>query len=122
MFDSQIGNLFFVVVFEHSSLFKKGCVILGNIPSLLIFRAMLEGLAVNPNVNAVDLDVSSNDLGTGKDPRHMMKVLARTKCLYQLNLSECGLDHILPEVISAVDENHKLKHIFIGKNFGGKNK
>lgn len=77
---------------------------------------------MNPNVSAVDLDVSSNDLGVGKDPQNMAKVLARTPNLYKLNFSECGLDHILPDVIDAVANNQKLKHLFIGRNFGGKNK
>lgn len=81
---------------------------------------MLEGFAVNPNVTAVKLDVSSNDL-SGSGAHKMLSVIGGVSCLQQLNLSDCALDHSMPDVIAAVTENKNLRHLLLGRNFSGKN-
>ena len=88
--------------------------------TLLFCRAILEGLSVNPNVTSTDLNVSTNDLGSGGDPQSMAKVISRVECLYRLNLSDCGLDHCLPVIMDAIAANTKLKHVSLGRNFNGK--
>lgn len=79
----------------------------------------MEGLALNPNVSSVTLNVSSNDLG-GPGAQQMMAVVGRTSCLHQLNLSDCGLDQCMSCVIETVAQNKMLCHLVLGKNFGGK--
>ena len=80
---------------------------------------MLEGLAVNPNVTAVKLDVSSNDL-SGAGAQQMLAVIGRTSCLQQLNISDCSLDHNMADIVAAVKQNPKLWHLMLGRNFSGK--
>lgn len=82
--------------------------------------AMLEGLTVNPNVKAVDINLASNDLGQGRDPQNLATVLSRTECLHRLDLSDCGLDNHLPEFVQSVAANSAIRHLAIGKNFNGK--
>ena len=76
-------------------------------------------MSVNPNVTSIDLNVSSNDLGSGNSIA-MAKVISRTQCLHKLDISDCNLDHYLPVVMEAIAENVKLKHVCLGKNFNGK--
>ena len=83
-------------------------------------RALLEGLAVNPNIQSMNVNVSSNELGQGRDPKNLASVLSRTKCLTKLDLSETGIDNYLPEFLQAVSKNTALRHLAIGRNFGGK--
>lgn len=83
---------------------------------------MLEGLGSNPNISSssLHLDISSNDLGSN-GVQQMIAVLGRTECLHQLNLSECGLDQNMSDLITSISEgNNKLKHLMLGRNFGGK--
>ena len=81
---------------------------------------LLEGLAVNPNVASVELNVSVNELSAGRDPAHLPKVLARSKSLRSVDLSDSGLDNLLPELVDAVAGNTAIKHLAIGRNFNGK--
>ena len=83
-------------------------------------RSLLEGLSVNPNVTGVNLDVSNNELGVSRDPGNLAKVLARTNCLREINLSSSGLDGVMPEVVEAISTNTMLRHVLIGKNFNSK--
>lgn len=80
---------------------------------------MLEGLAVNPNVTAVKLDVSSNDLG-GSGAQQMLSVIGGVSCLHQLNISDSSLDHNMSDIVAAVSSNKNLCHLMVGKNFSGK--
>ena len=82
-------------------------------------RMMLEGLAVNPNVSAVKLDVSSNDL-SGSGSGKMFEVVGRVGCLQQLNISECNLEHHMTDIVSAVSANRSLRHLMLGRNFSTK--
>ena len=86
---------------------------------MLVFRKMLEGLAVNPNVTSVKLDVSSNDL-SGSDAQPMLSVVGRVNCLHHLNISDCSLDQYMSNIITAVTENNRLHHLMLGRNFSGK--
>ena len=84
--------------------------------------AMLEGLAVNPNVQAVDLNLASNDLGVGRSPHNLAAVLSRTHCLHRIDISSCGLDNAIPDFVDAVAANKSIKHLAIGRNFNSKGK
>ena len=83
---------------------------------------MLEGLAINPNVQAIDLNLASNDLGVGRDPHNLPTVLARTRCLGRIDISACGLDNIIPDFVDAVAANKSIKHLAIGRNFNSRGK
>ena len=80
----------------------------------------MEGLAINPNVTSVKVDVSSNDL-SGNGVRPMLSAVGKVPCLHQLNISDCSLDQNMPDIISAITENRNLQHLMVGRNFGGKN-
>lgn len=80
----------------------------------------MEGLAVNPNVTSVAVNISSNDLG-GSGAQQMLAVVGRVNCLKELNLSECNLDQNMADIVNAVSSNKALHHLKIGKNFNGKN-
>lgn len=79
---------------------------------------MLEGLAVNPNVSSVKLDISSNDMSSGA--QQMLDVVSRVSCLHQLNLSDCSLDQNMQHIIAAVTHNKNIAHLMLGRNFSGK--
>lgn len=81
---------------------------------------MLEGLAVNPNVTSVQLNLSSNDLG-GAGAHQMLSVVGRVNCLDTLDISDCGLDNNMQDVASAVESNKTLSHLKVGRNFSSKN-
>ena len=90
-------------------------------PHLLpLSSSLLEGLSVNPNVTGVSLDVSNNELGVSRDPGRLAKVLARTNCLREINLSSGGLDNVMPGVVEAISTNTMLRHVMIGRNFNSK--
>lgn len=80
---------------------------------------MLEGLAVNPNVSGVKLDVSCNDLG-GSGAGKMFGVVGRVSCLQQLNISECSLEQNMADIVTAVTNNRSLRHLMMGRNFSSK--
>ena len=80
---------------------------------------MLEGLEVNPNVSAVKLDVSSNDL-SGSGTAQMFGVVGKVNCLQQLNISECGLEQNMTDIVKAVSNNRSLRHLMLGRNFSSK--
>ena len=84
-----------------------------------VSRSMLEGLAVNPNVTSVKLDISSNDL-SGAGAEQMLTVVGRVSCLQHLNISECGLEQNMSHIISAVTHNRNIAHLVLGRNFSGK--
>ena len=86
-----------------------------------VCRSLLIGLGDNPNVTTVSLDVSSNELCGQGLPTLLEQVQAVT-CLHDLNLSDTQLDPYLVDVITAVAHNKKLRHLKLGKNFGGKAK
>ena len=86
----------------------------------MIFRSMLEGLAVNPNVTSVQLNVSSNDL-SGGGCRQMLSVVGRVNCLDTLDISDCSLDNNMQDIVDAVMSNKQLQHLKVGRNFSGKN-
>ena len=90
--------------------------------SFLLYSGLLEGLCVNPNVQHIDLNLSGNDLGSGRDPSGVATVISRTKCLERLNVSECGIDGCLVSYIAAVRSNKGIKHLDISKNFNVKGK
>lgn len=77
---------------------------------------------VNPNVQAVTLNVSSNELGQGRDPKNLATVLTRVKALRHLDISDSGIDGLLPLFINAVAANTALTHLAIGRNFNSKSK
>ncbi len=79
-------------------------------------------MSVNPNVQSVDLNVSSNDLGQAREPKNLAAVIARTKSLTRLDLSDTSVDNHLPEFLSAVERNASIRHLAIGRNFNGKAK
>lgn len=79
----------------------------------------MEGLAVNPNVTAVKLNLSSNDL-SGSGTQQMLGVIGRVSCLHHLNLSDCNLDQNMSDIIGVVDQNKELRHLMLGRNFSGK--
>ena len=91
-------------------------------PSLHTHSGMLEGLGVNPNITAVELKLASNDLGQGRDPQNLATVFSRTACLHRLDISDCGLDNILPEFMQQLTANPAIRHLAIGRNFNGKAK
>ena len=97
----------------HVSVLVYVCMCIGS-------RGLLEGLCVNPNVRNVDLNLSGNDLGSGRDPNSVAKVITRTNCLERLNVSECGIDGCLVAYIGAVRANKNITHLSVGKNFNGK--
>ena len=75
---------------------------------------------MNPNVMSIDLNVSSNDLGCTSDPGALASVISKTDCLHKLDISDCGLDQCLPVIVESIAGNSTLKHVSIGRNFGGK--
>ena len=80
---------------------------------------MLEGLAVNPNVTSVKLNLSSNDL-SGAGSQQMLSVVGRVNCLDTLDISDCSLDNNMQDVVTAVTNNKTLCHLKVGRNFSGK--
>ena len=66
------------------------------------------------------MNVSNNELGVSRDPGNLPKVLAKTSCLREVNLSSSGLDSVMPEVVDAIATNTMLRHVLIGKNFNSK--
>ena len=66
------------------------------------------------------MDVSNNDLGVSRDPGNLAKMLARTNCLREINISASGLDNIMPDIVEAISSNTMLRHVIIGKNFNSK--
>ena len=91
-------------------------------PHTHTYSGMLEGLAVNPNITAVDLKLASNDLGQGRDPQNLASVFSRTACLHRLDISDCGLDNILPDFVQQLAANPAIRHLAFGRNFNGKAK
>ena len=83
---------------------------------------LLEGLCANPNVQNIDLNLSGNDLGSGRDPTTVAKAIARTSCLERVDVSESGIDGCLVSYIAAIKLNKNITHLNIGKNFNGKGK
>ena len=77
---------------------------------------------MNPNIQNVDLNLTGNDLGSGRDPHNVATVISRTKCLGKLNVSESGIDNVLVAYVDAVRTNTNITHLSIGKNFNGKGK
>ena len=89
-------------------------------PSMLTcpFRAVLEGLEANPNVQSVSLNLSLNDLAQTQDEYALGRHISSTKCLTALDISSCGLeDEAITEYVSAASLNPSLKHLSIGGNF-----
>lgn len=82
-------------------------------------RRMLEGLAVNPNVTSVKLNLSSNDL-SGAGAQQMLSVIGKVSCLHHLNISDCSLDQNMADIVEAVTHNRHLRHLMLGKNFSPK--
>ena len=82
-------------------------------------RSMLEGLAVNPNVTSVQLNIASNDL-SGPGSQQMLGVVGRVSCLQTLDISDCSLDSNMEDIVKAVTDNKKILHLSVGRNFNGK--
>ena len=87
-----------------------------------ISRGLLEGLCVNPNVQNIVLNLSGNDLGSGRDPSAVAKVISKAGCVERLDVSESGIDNCLVAYVAAVRMNKSITHLSIGRNFNGKGK
>ena len=85
-------------------------------------RGLLEGLCVNPNVQNIVLNLSGNDLGSGRDPSAVAKVISKAGCVERLDVSESGIDNCLVAYVAAVRMNRSITHLSIGRNFNGKGK
>lgn len=85
-------------------------------------RGLLEGLCVNPNVQHIDLNLSGNDLGSGRDPSAVAKVIAKARCVERLDVSESGIDNCVVAYVAAVRMNKSITHLSISRNFSGKGK
>ncbi|CAI8056021.1 F-actin-uncapping protein LRRC16A [Geodia barretti] len=81
---------------------------------------LLEGLCVNPNVQNIVLNLSGNDLGSGRDPSAVAKVISKAGCVERLDVSESGIDNCLVAYVAAVRMNKSITHLSIGRNFNGK--
>ena len=91
-------------------------------PLSRISRGLLEGLCVNPNVQNIVLNLSGNDLGSGRDPSAVAKVISKAGCVERLDVSESGIDNCLVAYVAAVRMNKSITHLSIGRNFNGKGK
>lgn len=82
-------------------------------------RNLLEGLAVNPNITSVRLNLSSNDL-SGSGTQQLLAAVGRASCLHRLNISDCSLDQNMSDIVTAITQNKNLCHLVLGRNFSGK--
>ena len=75
---------------------------------------------MNPNVQNIELNLSGNDLGGGRDPSAVAKVISRASCVERLDVSESGIDSCVVAYVAAVRMNKGITHLSIGRNFTGK--
>jgi hypothetical protein len=106
---------FFSSAISVATINLSGCKLTGEMTV-----GLLEGLCVNPNVQSIDLNLSGNDLGSGRDPSAVAKVISRAGCLGRLDVSESGIDGCLVAYVAAVRMNRSISHLSLGRNFSGK--
>lgn len=85
-------------------------------------KSMLLGLTFNEVVKDVELDLSSNNMGSA-GAHDLEMCIGNVKALATLDISDNGLETELASVILAIGRNKSLKKLAIGKNFANiKNK
>ncbi|XP_025116017.1 F-actin-uncapping protein LRRC16A-like isoform X5 [Pomacea canaliculata] len=79
-------------------------------------KELLLGLASNPHIRNVELDLSSNELGSAG--AHVIGgCIANITSLARLDLSNNNFDTDLRVILPEIAKNRHLKHLSIGRNF-----
>ncbi|XP_076044423.1 F-actin-uncapping protein LRRC16A-like isoform X14 [Oratosquilla oratoria] len=78
-------------------------------------KNVLLGLACNENISEVELDLSSNQLGT-TGAQILESCIHGVRCLSALDISDNGLEAQLGPVVSAISKNKSIHKLTIGRN------
>ncbi|KAK3878025.1 hypothetical protein Pcinc_017305 [Petrolisthes cinctipes] len=78
-------------------------------------KNVLLGLACNENISDVDLDLSSNQLGS-TGAQILESCIHGVRCLSALDISDNGLEAQLGPVVAAISKNKSIKKLVIGRN------
>ncbi|XP_065438063.1 F-actin-uncapping protein LRRC16A isoform X3 [Chrysemys picta bellii] len=79
-------------------------------------RALLLGLACNPNLKEVSLDLSSCELRSG-GAQVLEGCIAEIHNITSLDISDNGLESDLSTLVIWLSKNRSIRHLALGKNF-----
>ncbi|KAM5300468.1 F-actin-uncapping protein LRRC16A isoform 2-T2 [Ctenodactylus gundi] len=79
-------------------------------------KALLLGLACNPNLKGVSLDLSSCELRSG-GAQVLEGCIAEIHNITSLDISDNGLESDLSTLIVWLSKNRSIQHLALGKNF-----
>ncbi|RXN18961.1 F-actin-uncapping LRRC16A isoform X1 [Labeo rohita] len=79
-------------------------------------KALLLGLASNPNVKDVSLDLSCCELRSGGS-QILEGCIAEIPNISYLDISDNGLDADMATLLVWLTRNHSIRHLSLGKNF-----
>nr|XP_057941349.1 F-actin-uncapping protein LRRC16A-like isoform X1 [Doryrhamphus excisus] len=81
-----------------------------------VLKALLLGLASNPNVTDVSLDLSCCELRSGGS-QILEGCIAEIPNISSLDISDNGLDSDLSTLLIWLSKNRSIRHLSLGKNF-----
>ncbi|CAM4507792.1 unnamed protein product [Lepidochelys olivacea] len=79
-------------------------------------KALLLGLACNPNLKEVSLDLSSCELRSG-GAQVLEGCIAEVHNITSLDISDNGLESDLSTLVIWLSKNRSIRHLALGKNF-----
>ncbi|KAK7114213.1 F-actin-uncapping protein LRRC16A-like isoform X3 [Littorina saxatilis] len=80
-------------------------------------KELLLGIASNRHLKNLDLDLSSNELGS-QGAQVISSCISNIPCLGRLDVSNNGFDADLKALVPEIAKNKHLKHLAVGRNFG----